>query len=49
MKKFVEPEILCRKFAVEDILTTSSIEATEPESSETEVMPTIDPDEGIII
>lgn len=39
MKKYMEPEMECIEFAVEDIITTSS---------KSELFP-IDPDEGVIV
>lgn len=42
MKKYIEPEMECVIFAVEDIITTSS-------PNEGSSIPTIDPDEGMIV
>lgn len=44
MKKFIEPEIKCLFFAVEDILTTSSVVEPQPDP-----IPTVDEDEGMIV
>jgi hypothetical protein len=44
MMKYMEPEMQCIRFAVEDIITTSSVELP----TESELIP-IDPDEGAIV
>lgn len=44
VKKFIEPEMKCLFFTVEDVLTTSSIDTPKPDP-----IPTVDEDEGMIV
>lgn len=44
MKQFVTPEVTLREFTFEDVLTLSSVPPAGPDP-----LPTIDPDEGVII
>ena len=48
MMKYVEPEMQCTTFTVEDVITTSSGQLPYPSESEPGLFP-IDPDEGAIV
>lgn len=46
--KYIKPQMECVIFPVEDVISTS-YQPSVPGASETNTLPTVDPDEGAIV